>query len=143
MEITLDDGYYVLKQNVKNPNKDGRSKEPLALPELKAGMRLHVRTVRNKPTEDLKFSYKVMRAWPSYSQLTDEQVAVVQPLVEPAPDTIGQRLDARNYSPDYVLAMLLDQGKITFDDVDQAMTALDAFGDDDTAYNGMLRKHWL
>lgn len=142
----LEPGFYVLTQDVTNPKPDRRYKNYLLGREVvKAGLRVQV---TQHPIDETRYR-KELRAFggetiPNEAQMCPLAEAIA-PHLAPAEPHLGQLINS-NHPANGILAVLLEQGKITLDDVKGTFVALEQKGDDpndEGSWETWQRQHWI
>lgn len=115
-----------LEQDVKNPTPDRREKYRWdKLPVWRAGTRFIVRArmLRNPDERWLTIEPLVQYGILASLPLTDPRIeAVLAASVETPPTLATVMADAKDWGYEHVLDVLLNEGKITLDDVRHALT---------------------
>lgn len=140
-------GFYVLTEDVRNPKPDRRFKSNVVIrgKVLPKGMRIQV---TEYPIDETRYR-KEMWHYGTGDTLSNSddnpQVQLVAPLLKPVDLVLGHLIN-NQHPAKAILAVLLESGKITLEDVRLTCATLDAKEDvpnADESRKNWLHRHWI
>lgn len=139
-DLDVADGYYVLREDVKNPCPDRRKKaHVIPQPIWPKGLRIHVKRYKHLSPRPQFRIFDGSETFDFY----EGQVNAILPFLEPAPPTLGQVLNSSygRIGGGTVLMFLLEKGLLNLEQIEGAVKEYEDI--DEKLYEDLQKKHWL